>query len=106
LMLFNQAPAGYHLPMAWVIVTTLVTAGFFAFIVSKGIRAQFLPKRSGHETMIGRTVAAQSRIDAAGGRVFIEGEIWTAVSDSPVEAGQNVEVIALDGLTLKVKPTA
>jgi len=104
LMLFNHAPAGYHLPMAWVIITTLVTAAFFGFIVSKGIRAQFLPKRTGRETMIGRTVAAQSRIDAAGGRVFIEGELWNAASDSPVEAGQMVEVIGMDGLTLKVKP--
>ena len=38
--------------------------------------------------MIGKTVAAQSRIDAAGGKVFIEGELWNAVSETPVEAGK------------------
>ena len=48
--------------------------------------------------------AARSRIDATGGRVFIEGELWNAVSDVPVETGQDVEVTGLDGLTLKVKP--
>lgn len=104
LMLFNHAPAGYHLPLEWVIAATLVTAAFFIFFISKGIRAQFLPVRAGAETMIGKTVPAQSRIDTAGGKVFIEGEIWNAVSESPVEAGQNVEVTGIAGLTLKVKP--
>jgi len=106
LMLFNHAPVGYHLPMAWVIATTLVTAAFFIFIVSKGVRAQFLPKRTGRETMIGKTSSAQSRIDAAGGRVFVEGELWQATSETPVESGQTVEVVGIDGLTLKVKPKA
>ena len=38
--------------------------------------------------MLGQTVNALSRIDAAGGKVFIEGENWNAVSETPVEAGQ------------------
>jgi len=36
--------------------------------------------------------------------VFIEGEYWNAVSETPVELGQTVEVIGIEGLTLKVKP--
>jgi len=104
LMLFNREPAGYHLPMTWVIAATVVTAAFFIFFVSKGISAQFQPKRAGVETMIGKTVNAQSRIDSNGGRVFIEGELWNAVSETPVESGQPVEVTGLEGLTLKVKP--
>jgi membrane-bound serine protease (ClpP class) len=104
LMLFNHAPAGYHLPMSWIISTTLVTAAFFVFFVSKGIRAQRLPKSAGAETMLGKTVNALSRIDSTGGKVFIEGEHWNAVSETPVEAGQPVEIIGITGLTLKVKP--
>lgn len=104
LMLFNHAPAGYHLPMTWVISTTLVTAAFFVFFVTKGIRAQFLPKRAGLETMMGKTVNALSRIDATGGKVFIEGENWNAVSETTIETGQPVEIVAIEGLTLKVQP--
>ena len=104
LMLFNREPAGYHLPVTWVFAATLVTAAFFLFFVSQGIRAQFLPTRVGSETMIGKTISAQSRIDAVGGRVFIEGEIWNAISETPIEPGQTVEVTGLNGLTLKVKP--
>ena len=104
LMLFNHAPAGYHLPMSWILSATLVTAAFFVFFVSKGIRAQFLPKRAGVETMIGKIIAAKSKIDSTSGKIFIEGELWNAVSESPVEENQNVEVTGIEGLTLKVKP--
>jgi membrane-bound serine protease (ClpP class) len=104
LMLFNHEPAAYHLPMTWVISTTLVTAVFFVFFVSKGIRAQFLPKRAGMETMLGKTVNALSRIDSTGGKVFIEGENWNAVSETTIETGQPVEIVGIEGLTLKVQP--
>jgi len=104
LMLFNHAPAGYHLPMSWIVSTTLVTAAFFVFFIGKGLRAQRLPKSAGVETMIGKTVNAQSRMDSAGGRVLIEGEIWKAVSETPVETGRAVEILGIEGLTLKVKP--
>jgi len=104
LMLFNDPLTGYYLPMSWIVSTTLVTAAFFIFVVGAGLRAQFKPVRAGQETMLGKTVSALSRIDAQGGRVFIEGENWKAVSDTPVEAGQSVEVIGIEGLTLKVKP--
>jgi membrane-bound serine protease (ClpP class) len=104
LMLFSNAGPGYGLSLAWIIPGTVVTALFFIFIVGKGIGAQFKPVRAGAETMLGRTVNALSRIDSAGGRVFIEGEHWNAVSETPVEAGQPVMVAGIEGLTLKVKP--
>ena len=104
LMLFDRAPAGYHLPVGWMVSATLVTAAFFVFFVTKGVRAQRLPKSAGAETMLGKTVAALSRIDSAGGKVFIEGEHWNAVSETPVEIGQPVEITGITGLTLKVKP--
>ena len=78
------------------ISATLVTAAFFVFFVSEGLRAQFMPVQAGAETMFGKTVPALSRIDAQGGKVFIEGEIWNAVSETPVEAGPPVEVTGID----------
>jgi membrane-bound serine protease (ClpP class) len=54
--------------------------------------------------MVGKTAAALTPIDSGGGQVFIEGEYWSAVSDAPIEKGQPAEVMAVQGLTLKVKP--
>jgi membrane-bound serine protease (ClpP class) len=104
LMLFNRADPAFRLSLAYIIPATLVTAAFFIFVVSAGVRAQFLPVRSGKETMLGKTTTALSRIDARTGKVFVEGEYWTAVSDTPVEPGQAVEIVGLNGLTLKVRP--
>lgn len=105
LMLFNHAQPGFNLSLRWIIPGTAVTALFFIFVVGKGLGAQFRPIRAGKETMLGKTVNALSRIDSQSGKVFIEGEYWNAVSDTPVEAGQPVEITGFQGLTLKVKPS-
>lgn len=104
MMLFSGSEPGFGLSLFWIFPAAILTALFFIFVVGKGLSAQFKPVRSGAETMIGQTVPALSRIDSADGRVFIEGEIWNAASEAPVEAGQPVEIIGREGLTLKVKP--
>jgi membrane-bound serine protease (ClpP class) len=104
LMLFNRADPAFHLSLAYVIGGTVTTALFFLFIVGAGVRAQRLPARTGREAMLGKIAPAAGRIDATSGRVFVEGEWWNAVSETPIETGQPVEVIAMDGLKLKVKP--
>jgi membrane-bound serine protease (ClpP class) len=80
-----------------------VTAAFFVFVVGKGLGAQRLPVKAGAETMVGKIVTASTAIDSHGGRVFVEGESWNAVSDTPVEKGEVVEIAAVEGLTLKLK---
>jgi membrane-bound serine protease (ClpP class) len=104
LMLFNRADPVFRISMAYIIPATLVTAAFFVFVVGAGLRAQFLPVRVGRETLVGQIVPALARIDASSGKVFVEGEYWNAVSEVPIEAGHPVEIVAVNGLTLRVKP--
>jgi membrane-bound serine protease (ClpP class) len=103
LMLFNRAGPGYNLSLAYIIPATLLTVAFFIFVVGAGLRAQFLPVRAGRETLLGKTTTAVAPIDQTSGRVFVEGEYWNATSDMPIEAGQKVEIVGINGLTLKVK---
>jgi len=103
LMLFNRADPLFRLSLSYIIPATLVTAAFFVFIIGKGLRAQLLPVKSGAETMVGKTVTALTPIDSRNGSVFVEGEHWNAVSDTPIEKGEIVEIAAVQGLTLKVK---
>jgi membrane-bound serine protease (ClpP class) len=104
LMLFNRGDPLFHLSLTYIIPATLVTACFFAFVLGKGLRAQRLPVRAGRETMLGMTVDALTPIDSQGGKVFVEGEYWNAVSDKPVGKGEAVEITGIRGLTLTVKP--
>jgi membrane-bound serine protease (ClpP class) len=104
LMLFDRNDPLFRLSLGYVIPATILTALFFIFVLAKGLRAQSLPSRTGKETLLGRTVAAFTPINPSGGKVFVEGEYWNAVSDTPVKEGESVEVAAVLGLTLKVKP--
>jgi membrane-bound serine protease (ClpP class) len=103
IMLFNRAP-GFGLSLSVVIPATVVTALFFILIVGAGLRAQLLPARTGREGMLGKTATALSEVNRDGGRVFVEGESWSALSDEPIAPGRPAEIIAVKGLTLHVKP--
>jgi len=104
LMLFNRQDPAFRLSLVYIIPASLVTAAFFLFVVGAGLRAQLLPVRAGRETLLGKTAPALAHIDAASGKVFVEGEYWNAVSDVPIEPGHPVEIVGITGLTLKVKP--
>jgi membrane-bound serine protease (ClpP class) len=104
LMLFDTGPPAFRLSLAVILPAALVTAALFVLVVGAGLRAQFRPVRAGVETMIGKTTTASTPIDDRAGRVFVEGESWNAVSQSPIERGQTVEIVGIEGLTLKVKP--
>ncbi|HPS69030.1 MAG TPA: NfeD family protein, partial [Holophaga sp.] len=102
-MLFDRGEPFLRLSIAWILPATVVTALFFVFVVGAGIRAQRAPARTGRDAMIGQPATVVERVDDAGGRVFLEGEYWSAVSDEPLEPGRAAEVVSLDGLRLRVK---
>jgi membrane-bound serine protease (ClpP class) len=37
------------------------------------------------------------------GKVFVSGELWNAVAEETIAAGEKVEILAVDSLKLKVK---
>ena len=103
LMLFNHADPLFRLSLGFIIPATLVTAGFFVFVIGKGLRAQLLPVKVGKETLIGKTVTALTPIDSHNGTIFVEGEYWNAISDAPIGKGEDAEIAAVQGLTIKLK---
>lgn len=103
-MLFDGTQGVPGLSWTVVLPSAGITAAFFVFIIGAGLRAQRLPVKSGAVTMFGRFVVARTRIDATGGSVLVEGELWNAVSDTPADVGETVEITGVKGLTLQVKP--
>src|SRR4029077_17192747 len=103
LMLFDRADPAFRLSLAYIIPATLLTAAFMLFVVGAGLRAQRLPVKTGKEAMLGQVATAIARIDPSGGKVFFDGEHWNAVSDVAIEPGQAVQILGVDGLTLRVQ---
>jgi membrane-bound serine protease (ClpP class) len=92
------------------LITVAVLSGItFFFITRKVVRTtRFLPKRGGTEEMIGGEAEARSTIDPTG-KVFMRGTLWSArlaEGVRPVGFGDKVQVEAVDGLTLVVRPAA
>jgi membrane-bound serine protease (ClpP class) len=69
---------------------------------TEGLRAQMLPVKVGKETLIGKTVRTLTPIDSRNGRIFVEGEYWNAISDAPIEKGEEAEIADVQGLTIKL----
>jgi membrane-bound serine protease (ClpP class) len=103
-MLFDRRDPLFRLSLGYILPAVIVTAAFFVFVVAKGVRAQNLPVKVGREIMLGKVASALTPVDKNGGKVFVEGEYWNATSDSRVEEGQDVKILAVDGLTLRVEP--
>jgi membrane-bound serine protease (ClpP class) len=102
LMLFDAPELGLRVSW-WAIVPMVgLTAGLFLFVIAAGVRALARRQLLGPSGLIGRVGTAKERL-APEGQVLVQGEIWRALADGEaVDAGAQVRVVAVDGLTLKV----
>jgi membrane-bound serine protease (ClpP class) len=58
---------------------------------------------TGEQGLVGENGVAQTALTPQG-KVFVHGELWDAISSSPLPAGQLVVVRGVDGLVLQVEP--
>ena len=61
--------------------------------------------RTGTAALVGKTATVTTRVDAGGGAVKLEGEIWTArpyMGDEIFEPGSHVHVVEIRGATALV----
>jgi membrane-bound serine protease (ClpP class) len=58
---------------------------------------------SGQESIVGGIGTAMEAF-SGGGKIWLEGESWSARSGLTIEKDQEVRVTAMDGLTLVVEP--
>ena len=96
--LFHKAPAPYHTSVPLVVTVTAVIGGFWAIAMTKAIAVRRSPVSVGPQEIIGMEGVVRD-----GGYVFVNGELWRAQTDGPLEPGQHVLVEALDGLAVRVR---
>jgi membrane-bound serine protease (ClpP class) len=80
-----------------------VTALFFIFLVTMGLRAQKAKPVSGANALIGQTAITIGTLDPSG-QVSVVGEIWRAVSLSgAIGPNEDVTIKEIKELTLYVE---
>ena len=87
----------------WLIgLGTLAVSSYILVVVRAVLRTRRLPSRSGSGALLGKEGVATTDL-APRGAVHVNGEEWSAVADvGPIQAGERVEVLAVEGLTLRV----
>ncbi len=91
--------------ISWAVILPVVTfaSAFTLLVIGTGINALRRRPATGREEMVGLVGIARTAL-APDGQLAVRGELWEAISEQPVSAGAEVEVTAVDGLRLHVKP--
>lgn len=86
-------------------ISVAVSLGIIlVFLMRLVIRSQQDPVTTGSEALVGMMGKARTAIDAQGGKVFVHGEWWEAVSTVPIASGSKVRIIEAKALVLTVEP--
>jgi membrane-bound serine protease (ClpP class) len=102
LMLIESPAPFLKISYKIIIPAVITTAAFFILAVGAGLRAQRKKPVTGQEGLIGERGVAVTEIDKTG-QAFIHGELWTVRSGEKIGKGEDVEVIAVKGLTPEVR---
>lgn len=104
IILFDSPIPLMRVSMSLIWSVTLATAGLSLFLVTLVMRTHKRQVSTGAEGLVGEQGEARSSFKSGQkGQVFVHGEIWRAVSDDNIRAGDPVSVVKVNGLTLKVK---
>jgi membrane-bound serine protease (ClpP class) len=104
LLLFDRDVPGFGVPLALILTLAASSAAVVLLGGGMALRARRRPVVSGREEMVGAT----GRVLTVGATSWAEvhGERWKIDSTEPLRPGQAVHVLAIDGLTLRVRPDA
>ncbi|MBU1157180.1 MAG: hypothetical protein KJ921_15095, partial [Proteobacteria bacterium] len=98
-MLFKSGDRMLAVSLTVLVPTALTMILFFGGVAYVAGRAQLAKSVTGREGLLG---SAGVVVDA--GRVRLLGELWRYTSDQPLEQGQKIEVTAVHGLEVEVRP--
>jgi membrane-bound serine protease (ClpP class) len=101
-MLFEGPGSFFRVSWSVIIPAALLTAGFFAIVMGLAWRVWRTKPTTGREGLVGERAIVRKRIDPEG-QVMVHGELWRARAQEALDAGESVEVVGVEGLTLEVR---
>ena len=104
LLLVDSPIPEMRVKLATALAVSIPLGAITVFLMTIALRARRNKVVTGIEGLIGEEAVAQTPL-APGGKVFVHGELWDAVSSANVAAGERVRVRKVDGLELTVEPT-
>jgi len=105
IMMFDSGIPGFGISITFVLGMGLVAGLLLLWLLSYLVKARRQGAVSGRDRIIGGQGVAMESFTGAG-KVWLEGEAWSATSKQTVEKDQTVLVLDLDGLVLRVEPVS
>jgi membrane-bound serine protease (ClpP class) len=93
---------GWHVSWGVILGGTVATALFFGWLAALAWRTRGRPVVTGLVGLRGARGRAIERLSPRG-RISVRGELWDAVSETEVEAGEEIEVTGGERLLLRVR---
>jgi len=103
IMLFNDPDPALHASLQVIIPAILVTGAFFVIGVILSMRSMRKRHFTGQSALVDKEGDARTPVNGDGGRVFVDGAHWNAVSDEEIPEGRKIRVIGVKGMTLNVR---
>jgi len=102
-LLLVNGPPELRIRLSTALAVSLPFAAITMFLMTLAFRARANKTITGGEGMVNEIGEARTAL-APGGKVFVHGEYWDALSTAPVQEGGEVRVIAVEGMRLRVEP--
>ncbi len=111
MMLIDTVDPSLQVSKSVIFTIALLLAGFIVLAGMLAYKARVSKPTTGVEGLVGEPGTVKEKIDGATstgftGYVYVAGELWEAVSDSPIEVGVGVTVVEVDKMKIQVKPKA
>jgi membrane-bound serine protease (ClpP class) len=104
LFLFDSVDPVMRVSAPIIFAFTVTTLLFTLFLMRSILRVHRQKPSGGREGLVGEIGEARSDIVAGKvGKVFVHGELWNARSEEPIKMSDEIEIISIHGLELKVK---
>ena len=97
----------FWLQLVWFFVLSVTSLALMRPFVRRYVNSRVIPTNAG--TAIGREALVEETVDNlhATGTVMLDGRVWTARTEEkagPVEAGEIVRILRIEGVKLIVEP--
>jgi membrane-bound serine protease (ClpP class) len=103
-LLLIKSDAPYlQVSLSFLLPTVLMMGGLIATIAWTAVKSNRRRPVTGTEGMIGSIGIAKTDLNPRG-QITVQGEIWEAVSRTPIRQGEAAEVMSVEGLTVQVAP--
>ncbi|HBM84401.1 MAG TPA: serine protease [Halieaceae bacterium] len=102
IMLMDTTLPAYQLAMPIVLAVTVFSVGLLVFALGMVLRARKRTVVTGVQRLVG-TSTRVARMHDGEAWIWLDGELWHARSDEPLQADVPVVVLAIEGLTAVVR---